>query len=158
MREGGEQSIEDILRSIKQVMDRGPRGPGNDGPVQYGDDVLELSESAAIPAQDQSSPFQSAPYPQHEPSPPGFAQSYQPSDPGLIGDQAFQSVRSSLESLTSYSGQGAGSGGGGPDSSFELLMREMLRPALAEWLDRNLPPMVERLVREEIGRIMNRRG
>ena len=29
----------------------------------------------------------------------------------------------------------------------------MLRPMLAEWLDQNLPQLVERLVREEIARL-----
>ncbi|MCP9221858.1 DUF2497 domain-containing protein [Erythrobacter sp. LQ02-29] len=39
------------------------------------------------------------------------------------------------------------------ETSLEGLAREMLRPMLAHWLDENLPPMVERLVREEIARI-----
>ncbi len=33
------------------------------------------------------------------------------------------------------------------------MTEEMLRPMLREWLDANLPEMVERLVREEIARI-----
>ena len=37
--------------------------------------------------------------------------------------------------------------------SFDELAEEMLRPMLREWLDDNLPTMVERLVREEIERI-----
>jgi len=37
--------------------------------------------------------------------------------------------------------------------SFDELAQEMLRPMLQEWLDNNLPLLVERLVREEIGRI-----
>jgi hypothetical protein len=37
--------------------------------------------------------------------------------------------------------------------SFDEIAEEMLRPMLQEWLDNNLPTMVERLVREEIERI-----
>lgn len=37
--------------------------------------------------------------------------------------------------------------------SFEELAQELLRPMLAEWLDDNLPTLVERLVREEIERV-----
>ncbi|WP_029073734.1 DUF2497 domain-containing protein [Kaistia adipata] len=37
------------------------------------------------------------------------------------------------------------------------LVREMLRPMLKTWLDTNLPPLVERLVREEIERLSRRR-
>jgi uncharacterized protein len=37
--------------------------------------------------------------------------------------------------------------------SFDEMAEEMLRPMLQDWLDNNLPTMVERLVREEIERI-----
>lgn len=37
--------------------------------------------------------------------------------------------------------------------SFDEMAEEMLRPMLRDWLDENLPTMVERLVREEIERI-----
>ncbi|MCR4269201.1 DUF2497 domain-containing protein [Nitratireductor sp. ZSWI3] len=36
---------------------------------------------------------------------------------------------------------------------FDQVAEEMLRPMLQEWLDNNLPTLVERLVREEIERI-----
>jgi uncharacterized protein len=41
--------------------------------------------------------------------------------------------------------------------SVEQMAEEMMRPMLKEWLDENLPPMVERLVREEIERVSRRR-
>ncbi|WP_445467857.1 DUF2497 domain-containing protein [Faunimonas sp. B44] len=37
--------------------------------------------------------------------------------------------------------------------TLEDLVSEMLRPMLKNWLDENLPPLVERLVREEIERV-----
>ncbi len=43
------------------------------------------------------------------------------------------------------------SGGGNP--TLDELVREALKPVLREWLDRNLPPMVETMVREEIQRL-----
>ena len=36
--------------------------------------------------------------------------------------------------------------------------REMVRPMLKAWLDENLPSLVERLVREEIERVVRRGG
>ena len=42
---------------------------------------------------------------------------------------------------------------GGPRRSLDELAQEMLRPMLQEWLDDNLPTLVERLVREEIERV-----
>ena len=38
------------------------------------------------------------------------------------------------------------------------MARELLRPALAEWLDKNLPPLVEKLVATEIARIVGKKG
>ena len=40
--------------------------------------------------------------------------------------------------------------------TIEDLVREEIRPLLKEWLDANLPPMVERLVRAEIERVVGR--
>jgi cell pole-organizing protein PopZ len=41
----------------------------------------------------------------------------------------------------------------GSTRNMEELAEEMLRPMLRNWLDANLPPLVERLVREEIERV-----
>ncbi|RYE82108.1 MAG: DUF2497 domain-containing protein, partial [Hyphomicrobiales bacterium] len=41
----------------------------------------------------------------------------------------------------------------GQMKSMEEMAREMLRPMLQEWLDDNLPRIVERMVREEIERV-----
>ena len=44
--------------------------------------------------------------------------------------------------------------GGGP--TLEDIVRAELRPMLKEWLDTQLPPLVERLVRVEIERVVGR--
>ncbi len=41
----------------------------------------------------------------------------------------------------------------GDGLTVEELVRETLKPILKDWLDRNLPPMVEELVRQEIERV-----
>jgi cell pole-organizing protein PopZ len=43
---------------------------------------------------------------------------------------------------------------GGP--TIEDVVREELRPLLKSWLDQHLPPIVERLVRVEIERVVGR--
>lgn len=45
---------------------------------------------------------------------------------------------------------------GGP--SIEDVVREEIRPLLKQWLDTHLPPLVERLVRTEIERVVGRIG
>lgn len=45
---------------------------------------------------------------------------------------------------------------GGSGQTIEDLVKEMLRPMLKDWLDTNLPPMVERYVEREIARLTRR--
>jgi cell pole-organizing protein PopZ len=47
---------------------------------------------------------------------------------------------------------------GGVDRTLEDIVRDMLRPLLQTWLDENLPGIVERLVREEIARVVGEAG
>ena len=49
------------------------------------------------------------------------------------------------------------SDGAGDLSPIEALVRDMLRPMLKEWLDENLPEIVELLVTREIARITGRK-
>ena len=75
----------------------------------------------------------------------------------LLSDTARDSMRDNLATLAMLSKPGTPpqivrSG----ETSLEGLAREMLRPMLAEWLDKNLPPMVEDLVRQEIARIVKK--
>ena len=45
---------------------------------------------------------------------------------------------------------------GGSDIPLEGMVREMMRPLLKEWLDQNLPYLIERLVKKEIDLMINR--
>ena len=44
---------------------------------------------------------------------------------------------------------------GNADRTLEDIVRELLRPMLKDWLDDHLPPMVERLVQDEIARLVS---
>lgn len=64
----------------------------------------------------------------------------------LVSDAVSQSVSHSFSNLSEmFSGKDGG--------SLEAVVEDMLRPMLQEWLDNNLPSLVERLVRGEIERI-----
>ena len=56
------------------------------------------------------------------------------------------------------SSQQSGNGGMalGSGRTLEDLVEEMIRPMIKEWLDKNLPPMAERLVRKELERLSRR--
>jgi cell pole-organizing protein PopZ len=57
---------------------------------------------------------------------------------------------SQLAALSSRPGLGIGNG----QLTIEEMVRDLLRPMLRDWLDANLPGMVERLVKDEIGRMV----
>ncbi len=65
---------------------------------------------------------------------------------GLLDDQSGRLVAGSFAALeTAVFGPGG--------RTIEDITKELLRPMLKQWLDDNLPPLVERLVAEEIQRV-----
>jgi hypothetical protein len=46
----------------------------------------------------------------------------------------------------------------GTSLTVEDLVRDAVRPLLRQWLDANLPPLVERMVREAVDKIAKRAG
>jgi cell pole-organizing protein PopZ len=76
--------------------------------------------------------------------------------PGLVAPEAAAAAASSVDSLvrTLAAGRATRVYSGGP--TLEDMVRAELRPLLKAWLDTNLPPLVERLVRTEIERVVGR--
>jgi cell pole-organizing protein PopZ len=68
-------------------------------------------------------------------------------DEGLISDETGSAVAAAFQTLSA-----ARPAMPGPEV-MEAMARELLRPMLKEWLDDNLPTIVERLVRAEIERV-----
>jgi cell pole-organizing protein PopZ len=143
--------MEDILSSIKRIIaedvetggaSRARRRPTpQPTPVEAAedDDVLELSE--AMPESDaQSAPVAATP----GPAAPGEK---------IISDDAAEASRARLASLSRLviKPEVAGS------DTLEGLVREMLKPMLRDWLDANLPDLVETMVAKEIARITGQR-
>jgi len=144
MRQESEPTVEEILESIKKVIARDNRADaaeerrrreiaGVTADVED-DDVLDLAESGTL-VNDEAE------------------------DAPLLGEDRQASMRESLAALSMLAEPGAPpqivrSG----ETSLEGLVRELLRPALAEWLDKNLPPLVERMVAAEIKRIAGKKG
>jgi cell pole-organizing protein PopZ len=73
---------------------------------------------------------------------------------GLVSDDAAAASRQSLAALSALRDKTEGAPAG--DGPLEAVVREMLRPMLKEWLDRNLPDIVEELVTREIARIVGK--
>lgn len=118
-------------------------GSGEDGDVVF----LEKTEDeldAAFRAEDDLEEAMAA---VAQADVPETAGGMSPPDRGrLLSEEPGASVQSAFASLENFvmSTQ---------SRTLEDLVTEMLRPMLREWLDANLPPLVERLVREEIERV-----
>lgn len=164
MRQEGEASVEEILDSIKKVIARDNRatasverkrretaGVTESEEQSDTDEILDLvaadivEEIEAVRMDDRL----------HEDE----ALETEDGDEPLIDDQARDAMRENLAALAMLAKPGVPpqivrSG----ETSLEGMVREMLRPMLAEWLDRNLPGMVEAMVRKEIARIAGKKG
>lgn len=132
------------------------------------DDVLELTEAQAVEAEDDMDAFDMVeglgsdddeagdvafvdeePEPAPAPRPAPRAAPRAAAGPGgedLLSPDANQAVQAAFHNL-------AGTILSNNARTLEDLVKEMLRPMLKGWLDENLPPLVERLVRQEIERV-----
>ncbi len=72
--------------------------------------------------------------------------------PAVISDRSAAAVREALSSLSSLLIKPVDA----PSNTLEGLVQEMLRPMLKEWLDANLPGLVETMVKREIEKITGR--
>jgi len=75
---------------------------------------------------------------------------------GLVGDDATNSIANTIGSLVhSISNERAVAVSRG-GITIEDLVREEIKPVLKAWLDTQLPSLVERVVRAEIKRVIDR--
>lgn len=169
MRHEGEPSVEEILESIKKVIARDNRDQADAMRRQRGIDGAAAAPAPAKPGFHSLSPL-SAPLPEDEGDaedvldlsamPFAGSDSADPVDPSpaLTTDEAADAMRQSLAALAMLAEPPAAprivrSG----ETSLEGMVREMLRPMMAQWLDAHLPEIVERLVKAEIARIAGKK-
>ncbi len=99
-----------------------------------------------------------APIPPPPPQPQDVAQpGYQLyGQNGLVADQVEQASGTHIAQLAQAVAQERALTLGNQGITLEQLVREICTPVLKQWLDHNLPYMVERIVRQEIERIVSR--
>lgn len=149
----GDPSMEDILASIRRILaeeEAEPAPPSTDPVLQLDASMLVTEPGAVAPAP--PPPAESA----AEPSPPPPAVSAAPEPAMLVAPEAAAAAASSVGSLvrTLVAERSTLVHSGGP--TLEDMVRSELRPLLKQWLDTYLPPLVERLVRAEIERVVGR--
>lgn len=181
MAQDNEASVEEILESIKKVIARDNRAgalearrrrmlvPGEDdaapasepAPAASAHVVRDAPDAAAeqdhevLDLADMECMSENRAEGRAEPSAVPMAQT---EDSPLIADALRETMQENLAALAMMAQPPARpqivrSG----ETSLEGLTRELLRPMLAEWLEANLPAMVEQLVHAEIARIVGKR-
>ena len=176
---GQDQSMDDILASIRRILNEAEA-------AAVATESAEATPPAVPVAEEpEASPPPRAPAPEFAPppiAPPPPAARFAPEPLDLTSDMlvtppnqaasaprmgmddvsgliapaaaaaAAASVGSLLRAVSSERGSQVYRGG----PSIEDVVREEIRPILKDWLDHHLPPLVERLVRAEIERVVNR--
>ena len=133
-----EPSMEDILSSIRRVIarDEAP-GAAREARAAPADDILDLNDEDN-----------------------GEADAA-PENGELVSEASADAARQSLEALTAaISPAVAAATAAAPAAAgrtMEDVVIDALRPMLRDWLDTNLPPLVEAMVAKEITRITGRR-
>ncbi len=75
---------------------------------------------------------------------------------GLVGEQAFSEISNSVGALVRSVSAERSASIGRMGITIEDIVREEVKPVLKAWLDTHLPTLVERVVRAEINRVMDR--
>jgi cell pole-organizing protein PopZ len=177
--DSADPSMEDILASIRRILNEEEAPATHEAPAEVpeDEDVLVLDESLIV-ADGEAEPDPGAHQPESDPEPAApraelsaedieaLMASDEPVVPvppvppiptmDLMAPETAAAAASSVGSLmrTLAAGRTTQVYSGGP--TLEDIVRAELRPLLKEWLDSNLPPLVERLVRAEIERVVGR--
>jgi cell pole-organizing protein PopZ len=140
---------------LEPVEEAGPQGPGRPA-------VLPIAPRRPLPAQPARSAFDlpnrnggtyRPPFGQGNLGIRGFQPPAREAADGMVSPETSTMTASSFNRLAE---QMFGREGG--ERSIDDLARELLYPMLKQWLDQNLPRIVEQLVREEIERLAKRSG
>lgn len=169
-----EPSMEEILSSIKRIIaeegeslgksvSRAARAkvkqvvPGeSDEAIEHdsqdvdaADEVLELTNAVAPEIHDEAIDLAAEP----QLAQPRLAQprleGEEMTEKTILSDETASATRHSLAALSALLIRPDDA----PSNTLEGLVREMLRPMLREWLDANLPELVEKMVSKEIARL-----
>ncbi len=154
-----EPSIEEILASIRQIIsdddEEETKEEVLESPVRHDDDdVLELTEEDLVDPEPESEPEIEMRDPIEEEEEKIMAPPPESVPSDILSSSTQASALSSLSKLTkkmpinssrSYDG-----------ITLEDIVRETLHPMLREWMDDNLPSMVERIVQKELEKLARR--
>jgi hypothetical protein len=157
--EQAEPSMEDILASIRRILSEDEEAEEAEAPAEPD----PKPEPAPMPVAAPPPPPAAAPMPSLEGNILELTQqmiAQLPPDIGagdpILSQGASANSTDALQELAKALLSKRDIAIGNRDLTLEGLIREFLRPLLREWLDQNLPYLIERLVKKEIDHMVNR--
>lgn len=147
--------------------------PSQEPEPQEEEEILDLTDRYEAPAAETIGDLDvSAPVdePEPEPFPAAFAEPERPAAPepapsassvpydSLVGESAAAASASAFAGLSAAFRQPEPVPTGGVGPTIDDLARALLRPMLKDWLDANLPGIVEAAVKKEVERIARSAG
>ena len=165
--DGQEPTMEEILASIRQVISDDDQedyqseevaetGDGAPDEVLEEDDVLELTEIVDNFAESFEGKSNSKQEFELEPKSSTADLSPITENQTLLSDHAAEVATDKLSGLTGAIAAARDLPVGNTQQTLEDIVKDLLRPILKEWLDDNLPPLVEGLVEKEIAKLVGR--
>ena len=163
--DGQEPTMEEILASIRQIISDNEHEDGESEKVAeaeggVADEVLEENEEDILElteiVDDFAGGLDSEPEPALEPDSATAALSPITDIQTLLSDHTAEVATDKLSGLTGAVAAARDLPLGYAQQTLEDLVKNLLRPMLKEWLDDNLPPLVERLVEKEIAKLVGR--
>ena len=168
-----EPSMEEILASIRRIIAEDTKEGGTPSAAAE-QDILELTDRVEAdgsvvslaarmtpraetrePPPIAVAPYEPAPKTAPEPELAIAKPTPEPSSDSIISAGTAAASIAALSALTRETARGPAMSG---DRALEEATRELLKPLLKAWLDTNLPPLIERIVREEIARLRREAG
>ena len=161
--DGQEPTMEEILASIRQIISDNEHEDGESEEVAEAgggeaDEVLEENEEDILELTEIVDDFAGGLASEPEPEPDSAAAALSPITDiqTLLSDHTAEVATDKLSGLTGAVAAARDLPLGYAQQTLEDLGKDLLRPMLKEWLDDNLPPLVERLVEKEIAKLVGR--
>ncbi|MCZ6886092.1 MAG: DUF2497 domain-containing protein [Alphaproteobacteria bacterium] len=132
-----EPSIEEILASIRRIITEDDKGKAGAAPDAGADDgILDLTERVDGPSLGAAA-----------------------GESDLVSEVTAAAAAKALAQLVAALERGSGNVGDikfASGDTLEDMVKDAVKPMAKEWLDQNLPTLVENLVRKEIQRLVGR--
>ena len=160
--DGEEPSMEDILASIRRILSE------EEEEAQAAEEVggleMDLSAEPETEPEPEPEPEPAAPPPSPPPAPmPAPMADVLQLTPEMVTSEivSASTAHAATDILSELAKailnrRDVAVDDAGQNMTLEGMVREILKPLLREWLDRNLPYLIERLVKKEIDTMINR--